>query len=253
LSQPTEKRLPGRPKEASEAELLRYEALWVDTFRGLRDGNPEIETEVPAGSSMFIKRSGPGQEQLYIEGFGKPPRVIRQPKFSTTPDELRSWRSRVQKEQDQFEEAMLDPAPVRAKVAAIPSERRLWEALKRADNATRVRRIYSQSNIWLKPRLEFPGGGFIEHWPFRRILYRDAETRSQVSRPRSKKIRRLPKSRISCPRNGRAHRAASTVYRRRNAPKDEAHRTMHMLAMPHANRPAFPHKPRALFSRGELV
>ena len=175
LSQPTEKRLPGRPKEASEAELLRYEALWVDTFRGLRDGNPEIETEVPAGSSMFIKRSGPGQEQLYIEGFGKPPRVIRQPKFSTTPDELRSWRSRVQKEQDQFEEAMLDPAPVRAKVAAIPSERRLWEALKRADNATRVRRIYSQSNIWLKPRLEFPGGGFIEHWPFRRILYRDAE------------------------------------------------------------------------------
>ena len=76
---------------------------------------------------------------------------------------------------DQFEEAMLNPAPVRIKVAAIPSESRLWEALKRADTATQVRRIYSQSKIWLKPRLEFPNGRFIEYWPFRRILYKRAE------------------------------------------------------------------------------
>jgi len=173
--QPIEKKLPGRPKEASGDELLRYEGVWVDTFRGLRDGNPEVETEVAAVPSMFIKRSGPGQEQLYIEGSGKPPRVIRQPKLSTTPDELRSWRSRVQKEHDQFEEAILNPAPVRVRVAAIPSERPLWEALKRAATATQVRRICGQSKIWLKPRLEFPNGSFFEYWPFRRILYRDAE------------------------------------------------------------------------------
>src|SRR2546430_1871895 len=175
VSQTIEKKLPGRPKEASGEELLRYEGLWVDTFRGLRDGNPEGETEIAAVPSLFIKRSGAGQEQLYIEGFGKPPSVIRQQKFSTTPDELRTWRSRVQKERDQFEEAMLNPAPVRIKVAAIPSESRLWAALKRAETATQVRRIYSQSKIWLKPRLEFPNGRFIEYWPFRRILYKGAE------------------------------------------------------------------------------
>ena len=122
VSQTIEKKLPGRPKEASGEELLRYEGLWVDTFRGLRDGNPEGETEIAAVPSMFIKRSGAGQEQLYIEGFGKPPRLIRQQKFSTTPDELRTWRSRVQKEHDQFEEAMLNPAPFSATAtAALPS------------------------------------------------------------------------------------------------------------------------------------
>jgi hypothetical protein len=146
----------------------------VDTFRGLRDGNPEVITKVPSLPSMFIKRSGPGQEQLYIEESGKAPRVIRQPKFSTTPAEIRHWRSRAQAEQDQFEEAILNPVPVRVQVAAIPSERQLWEALKRADTPRQVRRICSLSKIWLKPRLDFPGGGFAEHWPFRRVLYRDA-------------------------------------------------------------------------------
>jgi hypothetical protein len=175
LSQPIEKRLPGRPKEASGEELLRYEALWVDTFRGLRDGNPEVETDIPAGTGMFIRSSGHGPEQLYIERFGKPRRVIRQPKFSTTPDELRRWRTRVQEEQDQFEKTILNPVPVPVMAPAITSERRLWEALKRAHTGTQVRRICSQSKIWLKPRMEFPGGGFIEYWPWRRVLYRDAE------------------------------------------------------------------------------
>lgn len=165
----------GRPRGPSDEELLRYEGLWVDTFRGLRDGNPEVVTEVPSLPSVFIKRSGPGQEQLYIEGFGKPPRIIRQPKFSTTPYEIRRWRSRVQEEQNQFDEAIMNPVPVSVSAPAIPSERRLWEALKRACNGTQVRRICSQSKIWLKPRLELPSGSFFEYWPFRRILYRDAE------------------------------------------------------------------------------
>lgn len=175
MTQPIEKKRFGRQRRSDVELLLRYEGLWVDTFRGMRDGNPETETEGLAGAGMFIKRSGQGPERLHIMKAGESPRIIRQPKFGTTPDELRSWRSRVQKEQDQFEEATLNPVPMRVKVEAIPSERRLWEALKRADTATQVRRIYSQSKIWLKPRLEFPGGGFIEYWPFRRVLHRDAE------------------------------------------------------------------------------
>jgi len=123
---------------------------------------------------MFIKRSGQGLEQLYIEGVGKNPHVIRQPKFGTTPDEIRQWRTRVQNEQDQFERAVLNPVPVRVRVAAIPSERQLWEALKRASTAAQARRICSRSKIWLKPRMEFPNGGFAEWWWFRRILYQRA-------------------------------------------------------------------------------
>jgi len=174
LRQSPEKKRPGRRRLSDAELLLRYEGLWVDTFRGLRDGNPEIETEIPGGTGMFIRRSGQGPEQLYIEAAGENPRVIRQPKFSTTPDEIRRWQSRVQKEQDQFERATLDLVPVRIKVAAIPSEHRLWEALKRASTAAQVRRIYTRSKTWLKPRLEFPNGGFMEYWPFRRVLYRDA-------------------------------------------------------------------------------
>lgn len=175
LSQLIEKRPAGRPRKATDDELLRYEGLWVDTFRGLRDGNPEIVSEVPSVPSMFIRRSGPGQEQLYVESSGSPPRIIRQPRFSTTPDELRTWRSLVQKEQDEFESAIHSTVPVRVIAPAILSERQLWEALKRARAAAQVRRICSQSKRWLKPRQEFPGGGFAEYWPFRRILYRDAE------------------------------------------------------------------------------
>lgn len=175
MQQPIEKKALGRRRRADADMLLKYEGLWVDTFRGMRDGNPEVETDVLPPVGMFIKSSGQGQEQLYVQKEGKGPRIIRQPKFITTPDETRSWHTRVQEEQDQFEESISHPAPVRVKVAAIPSERSLWEALKRATTAAQVRRIYSQSKLWLKPRLEFPGGGFAEFWPFRRVLYRDAE------------------------------------------------------------------------------
>jgi hypothetical protein len=150
---------------------VRYEWLWVDTFRGLRDGNPQVESEMHTGG-MFIKSSGQGPEQIYIEKAGRKPRIVRQPKFSTTPDEKLRWRSQAQRELQQFETTVSEP--VRVTFPPIPSERRLWEALKRADTAAQVRRIYSRSRIWLKPRLELPGGSFFEHWPFRRVLYRDA-------------------------------------------------------------------------------
>ena len=83
--------------------LLGFEYLWVDTFRGLRDGNPQVQTDAPPASSMFIKSSGKGTQQIYIEGAGKKPRLVKQPKFDTTPDEKRLWQSRVRDVESQFE------------------------------------------------------------------------------------------------------------------------------------------------------
>jgi len=171
--QPTEKKHFGRPRQSNAELLLNYEYLWVDTLRGLRDGNPEVETESRAGGSVFIKSSGRGPEWVHLATRGKKARIIRQQKFGRTPDEIRRWRARVKGEEDQFEKDV--SSPVRIKISPVPSERRLWEALKRAGTAAQVRRICSQSKRWLKPRLEFASGGFMEPWPFRRALYREAE------------------------------------------------------------------------------
>jgi hypothetical protein len=180
VSQSTENRGIGRPIKIDAQQLLVFEYLWVDTFRGLRDGNPQVESDAPAASSMFIKSSGKGRQQVYMEGAGKKPRVVKEPKFDTTPDEKRRWRTQVQDVESQFEKDKF--SSVRINVAAIPSERRLWEALKLAQTATQVRKICTRSKIWLKPRMEFPGGGFIEYWPWRRVLYRDAERFCEAKR-----------------------------------------------------------------------
>jgi hypothetical protein len=170
--QPTEKKRLGRPSQSNE-ELLNFEGLWVDTLRGLRDGSPEVDKVMHSGGSLVIKRSGQGPEWLRVETPGKKLRIVRQPKFCNTPDEIRRWRARVGKEEDQFGKAV--SSSVRVGFPPIPSERRLWEALKRAETATQVRRICSQSKIWLKTRLEFGSDSFFEYWPFRRVLYREAE------------------------------------------------------------------------------
>lgn len=173
LGQSMDRKRLGRRRRTSDEELLRYEGVWVDTFRGLRDGSPETQTVVHARPGTFVKSSGQDRERLYSNVAGEPKHILLQPKFTTTPDEIRRWRSQVQNEQDQFDQAIF--RPVLVNVPGIPSERQLWEALKRASTAAQVRRICSRSKIWLKPRLEFPNGGFIEHWPWRRVLYRDAE------------------------------------------------------------------------------
>lgn len=180
VSQSAENRGLGRPIKMDVLMLLGFEYLWVDTFRGLRDGNPQVQTDAPPASSMFIKSSGKGTQQIYIEGAGKKSRLVKQPKFDPTPDEKRLWQSRVRDVESQFEKDKF--GSVRIDIAAIPSERQLWQALKRAQTATQVRRICTRSRIWLKPRLEFPGGGFIEHWPWRRVLYRDAERFCEAKR-----------------------------------------------------------------------
>jgi hypothetical protein len=173
VPQSTENRGIGRPITIDVQQLLGFEYLWVDTFRGLRDGNPQVESDAPAASSMFIKSSGKGRQQVYMARAGKKPRVVKEPKFDTTPDEKLRWQSRVRDAESQFEKDNF--GSVRINIAAIPSEGRLWEALKRAQTATQVRKICTRSKIWLRPRLEFPSGGFMEPWPWRRVLYRDAE------------------------------------------------------------------------------
>ena len=173
LGQSTDKNGPGRRTQAMPEELLRYEGLWVDTFRGLRDGSPEFSKKVGIGSRIFIKSSGKGRQSTQITVPGMPPRIRKQPKFADTPEELHQWQRKVQEEEKLFE-SMTD-ATEYVVISAIPDERPLWEALKRARTAPQVRRICTGSKIWLKPRIEFPGGGFVEYWPWRRILYRDAE------------------------------------------------------------------------------
>ena len=169
----------GRPRKASVQELLPFEGLWVDTFRGLRDGNPDVVAlSLPRRRLMEV--SGQGQEALHLLSTEKKPRTIRRPKFSTTPDEKRQWKSRVSDERERFERDRF--AIDRTTVPAIPSERSLWNALKRAKTASQVRRICSRSKIWLKPRLEFRDGSFMEYWPWRRVLYRDAEKFCQAKR-----------------------------------------------------------------------
>lgn len=173
LPHPAESKRRGRRRKAADEELLRYEGLWVDTFTGLRDGTPETETVIHARSGMFVKSSGGERERVYSHVPGEAPRVALEPRFSTTPNEKRRWKLRTQEEEKQFEKTILTPhvdiAP------AIPAERNLWEALKRAQTPAQVRRICSRSKIWLRPRIEFPSGGFAEYWPFRRVLYQRAQ------------------------------------------------------------------------------
>lgn len=184
MSQPTDNKRRGRPKIVNEEELLRYDALWVWTFCGLRDGAAETEGKTRGTSGTFMKVSG--QEKLLIMSEhgretvttmlpGEAPRSVRQSKFTSTPEEVQSWRSQVQKEEGKFKRLTLGHETVTTKISAIPAERKLWEALKRAGTATQVRRICSLSRVWLKPQLEFPDGSHIEWWLYRRALYKYAE------------------------------------------------------------------------------
>jgi hypothetical protein len=159
----------GRPRRASPEQLLRYEGLWVETLCGLRDGLYGAETDTVGSSGMFMKSNQQGREKIDIVVPGETMRSLHQPKFMTTPDEVQGWRKQTRKEHRGFTQKRLT-GKVRYTIS-IPAERHLWEALKRAQTAAQVRRIVSQSKEWLRPRLEFPDGGYMEYWPFRRALY----------------------------------------------------------------------------------
>lgn len=164
---------------SSMGELLGYESAWVEIFCNLRDGLPETEREIRGTSGVSIKASGgQAREQVNIIISGAVARAIRRPKLTTTPDEIRSWRTQVKKVEENFERVTTGEEATMARVAEFPAERRLWESLKRARTAVQVRRIYSRSNLWLKPRREFPDGSYMD-WsflPYPRALYEHAES-----------------------------------------------------------------------------
>jgi hypothetical protein len=178
----TQSKTRGRPSAASSEQLLRYEWLWIETLCGLRDGVYGAEGETAGSSGMLMKSDEKGREKIDIIVPGEAPRTLLQPKFTTTPEELRDWHNRTGKERSAFTQARLT-GRVKHSVL-IPAERHLWNALKRAQTAAQVRRIVSQSKEWLRPRLEFPDGSYMEQWPFRRALYtRAAEfCKSKIAR-----------------------------------------------------------------------
>ena len=161
----------GRPRIDIDA-LLRYECLWVHDFSSLRDGAINFEAELPQAGS-FIKSVGSDRNFVHVVTPGHTPRVIQQTKFLTSPKEdQQEWKEQTEREEARFDREMKQP--VKAAICFAP-ERNLWESLKRATKASEVRRICSRSERWLKPRWEFPSGGYIEYWPWRRILYKRAE------------------------------------------------------------------------------
>jgi hypothetical protein len=160
----------GRPRIASDEQLLGYEWLWIETLWGLRDG---AFVEVNVGKSgMFMTSNKNGRETMTVVVPGEPRRVLRQPKLVSVTNTTDGWRKRKREEEMNFKRARL---AARAKAATvILPERDLWEALKRAKSAKQVRRICDCSKFWLKARLEFPDGSYVEQWPHRRMIDRYA-------------------------------------------------------------------------------
>lgn len=121
-------------------------------FRGLRDGSPEEEEDVPTNrsSAMLIKSNGRDRESLTTFFPGMKRRRHASALRDVAEDEV--FRNKVQKIEKEFEEltGLTSQRTTRMRYPAIPHERPLWEALKRARNAAQVRRVVSRSKYWLK-------------------------------------------------------------------------------------------------------
>jgi hypothetical protein len=192
LGQHTENRPHGRPRRPQAQKLLLSEAIWVGIFCHLRDGLSERTVVTHGTSGTFIRaredrdkmfvttadetREQGGREKLILILPGEAPRTVRQPKFINTPDEMQRWLSKARNIEEKFERVTMGDEARIMKAPAVPAERQLWEALKRARTAAQVRRICSRSKVWLKSRLEFPSGSFIDwSWsPYPRALYEHA-------------------------------------------------------------------------------
>lgn len=174
MSQVAENRTRGRRQIASGENLLYYEALWVDTFCHLRNGIPKTVTEVHGTSGMYVK-SGGQREAIRVTLPDQAVRTVQQPKFVTTPDEMRNWRTKERGEYERFTRVTMGDEAITTQGQRWPAERKLWEDLKRARTPAQVRRIYKRSNLWLKPRMEFPRGGYMEWQPHIRVLHQQAE------------------------------------------------------------------------------
>jgi hypothetical protein len=127
------------------------------------------------GQEKLLIMSEQDRETVHVILPGEAPRTVRQPKFTSAPEEIQSWRNRVQSEEEKLRRITMGYETMRTKISALPAERQLWEGLKRAHTPAQVRRIWSRSKLWLSPRLEFPNGGHIELWLYRRALYKYAD------------------------------------------------------------------------------
>jgi hypothetical protein len=189
----------GRPRRVNLRELSFYERLWTQTFRGLRDGSPPCQEEVlDGGSMMLIKSARPKTTTLTIYEPGKPERhwsvdtgVVKGQDFRSA--ERQQAEALMQKEEKRFEDVAAGKKTLRVLREAIPPERHLWEALKRARTAAEVRRICCRSRYWL--RWEWTGELNGKRWYCRSpylcpsALYDQAEAFC-----RAKEYSRYPKS-----------------------------------------------------------
>jgi hypothetical protein len=97
---------------------------------------------------------------------------------------MASWQSKAKAFQEKLNRVTMGEEPRQQRSPAIPHEKHIWEALKRAKTPAQVRRAYSRSKIWLISRLEFPSGGYYDwSWaPLPRGLYRNAEAFCRAKR-----------------------------------------------------------------------
>jgi len=163
----------------------------VSVFAGMRDGAHPRRVEARGGSGIFIKSSGTqdkmwvdspngtteitGRETLFAESPGQSAQILRQPKILST-DEIEQWEEKSKEFEKTFERRVMGEDSRMETTSAVPAERGLWEALKRASTPTQVRNIYTRSKVWLIDRLELPNGSYWDwSWsPFPRALYNDA-------------------------------------------------------------------------------
>jgi len=131
--------------------LQHYEFLWTMVFRGLRDGSAAEEEDVATNRfpAMLIKSNGRDRESLTTVLPGKGRHGVSALK-DVAKDQI--FRDKVQNKEKEFEEftGLTSERTMRVRYPAIPHERPLWEALKRARNAAQVRRVVSRSKYWLK-------------------------------------------------------------------------------------------------------
>jgi hypothetical protein len=129
---------------------------------------------VAGGSTMLIKSTVPKRTTLTIYEPGKPGRewsvdtgVAKGQDFRSA--ERQQAEALMRREEKRFEDVAAGDKTVRVPRDAIPPERDLWEALKRARTATEVRRICRRSKFWLK--WEWTGELNGKRW-YCRSLYR---------------------------------------------------------------------------------
>jgi len=200
MRQPSKRKARGRPRTLDENQILRWETVWIDLFCALRDGTPEALVE-SCGASGILINANPTERTFYVKSgnklserggretittimSGQPRRTTTQPELIEIPDEMQAWQTKAKQTQEEFERTVMGEHHRNVVKSAVPHERHIWEALKRARTGAQVRRAYSRSKIWLKSRFELPSGSYYDlSWsPYPMALYRHADKFCEAKR-----------------------------------------------------------------------